>query len=182
MGVTDPTALSLIMTSSTPTDRAFWLNAAHQAVRRECGWHVAPIITETLVLDGRGGKALLLPSKRVREVMSVLNDGTDVTDAVRFSRRSGVLTLASGWSTEVGSIEVTLEHGYSPAEAADVAGIIAAASARGASTAAAGAVIEQSVGGARVRYGSDNKGGILSVQLLESEKTMLAQYKLNWGA
>lgn len=174
-------ATSPIVGANTATDDAFWLNAAHQAVRRECGWHVAPVITETLVLDGRGGKTLLLPSQRVLEILEVLNDGKDVTEKVKYSRRSGVATLDSGWSCDVGAIRVQLKHGYTLEDAADVAGVIAAVKKR-ASTAAFGAVVEQSIAGARVRYNTGQDGGVLSVPLLESEKATLAHYKLNWGA
>lgn len=170
-------AIDGIVTAQTQVDPAFWLNAANQAIRAECGWHVAPIITEGFVLDGPGGTTLLVPSKRIRNVVSAVNDGEDVTDRVKFSRRAGILTLASEWSCDVGSIEVTLEHGYDVDEVPDVAGLVVTLTQR----AAMGGVVQQSIGSASVRYATGREGSALGVPLMQSEKDVLAPYRLNWG-
>lgn len=175
MGVTIPD----IVSSSTQVNPAFWLKAAQGAIRRACGWHVAPVITETLTLDGRGGKSLLLPSKRVASIASVVNDGQDVTEQVKFSRRAGVLTLASGWSCDVGSIEVTLTHGYKSEDVPEVAALIVTLTKRAAT--GGGAIAQQGIGPASVRYATGRDGGALGVPLLESEHAVLEPYKLNWG-
>lgn len=171
-------AIDPIVSAATQVDPAFWLAAANQAIRTECGWHVAPIITEQLVLDGTGGTALLVPSKRVREVLSAKSDGVDVTDQMKFSRRSGVLTLASGWSCDVGSIDLEIEHGYDADEVPDVAALIVTLTKR---AAAGGAIVQQAVGSASMRLATGRDGAALGVPLLESEKATLAAYKLNWG-
>lgn len=171
-------AIEGIVTASTQVDPAFWLNAANQAIRTECGWHVAPIITEELVLDGPGGTSLLVPSKRVRQVLSAKSDGVDVTDRVKFSRRAGVLSLSSGWSCDVGSIELEIEHGYDVAEVPDVAALIVTLTKRAASS---GSIIQQSIGSASVRLATARDGSVAGVPLFESEKAILAPYRLNWG-
>lgn len=171
-------AIGSIVTAATQVDPAFWLNAANQAIRTECGWHVAPIITEELVLDGPGGTALLVPSKRVRSIISATSDGRDVTDLVKFSRRAGVLTLASGWSCDVGSIELTIEHGYEADEVADVAALIVTLTKRAASS---GAFVQQSIGSASAKLATGRDGAALGVPLLESEKDILSRHRLNWG-
>lgn len=167
-----------IVTADTQVDPAFWLAAANQAIRTECGWHVAPIITEEFVLDGPGGTTLLVPSKRVREVVRATSDGRDVTGEVRFSRRAGVLTLASGWSRDVGSIELTIVHGYELDEVSDVAGLIVTLTKRAAASLPA---VQQSVGSASIRPLVGRDGSVLGVPLMESEKAVLAPYRLNWG-
>jgi hypothetical protein len=174
-GVTTPP----IVTGQTQVDPAFWLNAANAAVRRECGWHVAPVITETLTLDGRGGTRLLLPSQRIAALAAVTNDGEDVISRVRFSRRAGILTLASGWSEDVGSIEVTLTHGHPIEEVPDVAALIVALTKR-AAAAGVSAVAQQGIGSASVRYAIGADGAPLSLPLLASEKAALAPFVLNW--
>lgn len=171
-------AIEPIVSAATQVNPAFWLNAANQAIRTECGWHVAPIITEDLVLDGTGGTVLLVPSKRVRDIVSAKNNGVDVTDQVKFSRRAGVLTLASGWSCDVGSIELTIEHGYALDEVSDVAGLIVALTKR---AAAGGAIVQQAVGSASARLATGRDGLPASLPLFESEKDILAPHKLNWG-
>lgn len=168
-----------IVTSSTNVNGEFWLAAAHGAVRRECRWHVAPVITETLVLDGPGGRALLVPSQRIELLESVTSDGVDVTERVRFSRSAGILTLSEGWSREVGGVEITLRHGYALDSVPEVAALIVALTKRAAQ---GGSVIaQQGVGPASVRYLTGADGGSLGVPLLESEKATLAPYRLGWG-
>lgn len=171
-------AIENIVTAATQVNPAFWLNAANQAIRTECGWHVAPIITEELVLDGPGGTVLLVPSKRVRSIISATSDGVDVTADVKFSRRAGVLTLASGWSCDVGSIELTMLHGHTAEEVPDVAALIVTLTKRAAT---AGAIVQQSIGSASVRLATGRDGLAAGVPLFESEKDVLAPYRLNWG-
>lgn len=175
MGVTDP-----IVQLDDERGQQFWLDAAHGAVRGHCGWHVAPIITETLTLDGSGGSALLLPSQRVWNIVRALNDGLDVTSRVKFSRRSGVLTLPGGWTSDVGSVEIEITHGYSPDEVPEVVGLIATLQER--ASAGSPAVAQQNIGPAGVRYVTTSDGGRASVPLLQSEKDTLAPYVLRWGA
>lgn len=168
-----------IVSASTQIDSAFWLNAAHGAVRRECGWHVAPVIEETLVLDGSGGDALLLPSGRVIELIEVLNDGVDVTSNVDASK-SGVLELQCGrWTRRLGRVSVKLRHGYAADEAPEVAALIATLARRGGS--APGIVASQSVNGASVAYLTAG-GAPLSISLLQIEKNTLDPYRLVWEA
>ena len=172
-------AIEGIVTAETQVNPAFWLNAANKAIRTECGWHVAPIITEEIVLDGTGGRNLLVPSLRIRQVVSAKSDGNDVTDQVKFSRRAGVLALASGWSCEVGSIELTIEHGFAADEVPDVAALIVTLTKRAASS---GAFVQQSIGPASAKVATGRDGAALSVPLMETEKELLAPYKLNWGS
>ena len=162
-------------------DAAFWMRAAQGAIRRECGWHVAPVITETLVIDGAGGRELLVPSLRVIELVSVLNDGDDVTDKVRFSRRAGVLELDAGWSCKVASIEVTMRHGFPANDVPDVAALIVTLTKRASQGAAAGITVQQNIGPAGQRIATGRDGGALGVPLLQSERDTLSPYRLTWG-
>lgn len=172
-------AIDPIVSAQTQVNPQFWLNAANQAIRTECGWHVAPIITEELVLDGAGGKNLLVPSLRIREVVIARSDGRDVTDQVKFSRRAGVLTLASGWSCDVGSIELTIRHGFEAEEVPNIAALIVTLTKRAASS---GAFVQQSIGPASAKVATGRDGAALGVPLLESERETLAPYRLNWGS
>lgn len=172
-------AIDPIVNPSTQIDAAFWLNAAHGAVRRECGWHVAPILEETLTLDGSGGRALLLPSRRVVELLQVLNDGADVTADVDLSA-AGVLELQCGsWTRRLGRVSVKLRHGWAPDEVPEVAALIATLAKRGGSS--PGIVARQSVNGASVDYVTAG-GAPLSIPLLADEKRTLDPYRLVWEA
>lgn len=175
----DPTATSPIVGATSQVNAQFWLNAAHASVRNECGWHVAPLITETLAMDGSGGTTLLLPSKRIKQVVAATSDGVDVTDRVHVSQRAGMVEIEGCWSRRLGGISITLEHGYAPEEVPDVAALILNLAKRAGS--GQSLIASQSVNGASVSYLTAG-GAPLSVPLLQIEKDMLSKYRLNWGA
>jgi hypothetical protein len=167
-----------IVGPTTVIGPTFWLAAAHGSVRRFCGWHVAPLIEDTIVLDGSGGRDVLLPSLRVVELIEVLNDGVDVTGSVDTSR-AGMLRLQSGlWTDRFGRVSVKLRHGYDLDEVPDVAAVIAGVAKRGPN---AGRVeTSESVNGASVGRALD-RGAPIAIPLLLPEKEALEQYRLEWG-
>ncbi|WP_099024322.1 hypothetical protein [Mycolicibacterium palauense] len=99
---------------------AHMLAAALAAARAYCGWHVSPVRTDTLVLDGPGGRLLSVPTLKVDGEPTVAEDGRPV--AARWSaRKPGCARKPNGgtWSGEFGAIEVTLSHGFDEVAAAD---------------------------------------------------------------
>lgn len=172
-------AISPIVNANTQVDPQFWLNAAHGAVRNYCGWHVAPVVTETITLDGSGGRTLLLPSKRVVSLLSVQSDGVDVTDAVSVSKRAGMIEIDGVWSCKLAGIEVEVEHGFSAEEVPDVAGLIVTLTKRARD--AGRTIAAQAVGAANVRYITSSDGAVPGIPLLAQEKELLDRYRLNWG-
>lgn len=167
-----------LSSGSVPNDPQFWLDAAHQAVRTYCEWHVAPSIQETLTLDGSGTSKLLLPSKRVQAVASVIDNGDDITANVDFSE-DGILTYGAGFTSRPRGVTVILTHGWNADEASDVLGLIAKLAGRAA--ASAGNIAAQSAGTQSVTYVRASDGLPPGVGLLKTEKADLARYKLNWG-
>ena len=171
--MTAPQPIVTLVSGAPPTSPQFWLDAATQAVRSYCGWHISPAVTETVVLDGRGGRSLLLPSLHVGEITSVLNDGVEVIDDVQFSE-SGILVLDCGyWSCKFRSITITWTHGWPVDEVADLAGIISKLAGRAAT--AASNITRQNAGTQGVSYGTVN-GLPPGIDLFESEKDQLARY------
>lgn len=168
-----------IVGPQTQITPALFLSAANNAVRRECGWHVAPSVTETLTLDGSGGRVLLLPSGRVTAVASVVADGADVTAGVGWSA-SGVLELTNGrrFSRRFRSVVVTLTHGYELDDVPDVAALIIKLARRAQDS---GTVVAQSTLGSSVSY-SQAGGAPLALPLLQGEKDLLAPYRIHRGA
>ncbi|MBF4628898.1 hypothetical protein [Curtobacterium flaccumfaciens] len=152
-------------------DAQFWLDAAQGAVRRYCGWHVAPVITETIRLDGTGQRTLLVPSGRLIAVTAATSDGRDVLSQVTVSGR-GMLELRDGglWSSALGGIIITIEHGYPVEEVPDVSGVIATAASRGGGP--GGQIAAQGIGPASVRYTGND------IQLLQTELAALEPYRL----
>ena len=94
------------------------VDSAVSAVRGEAGWHIAPAVIETLVVESVGGH-LFLPTLQLTAVTAVRDvtneDAVAVTvtgwrsqATARF--RAGVLHLAS--RTRGGVFEVDVTHGY----------------------------------------------------------------------
>lgn len=167
-----------IVGGQTVINADFWLKAAHGVVRRFCGWHVAPVIDETLTLDGSGGRDILLPSLRVLQLASVMNDGVDVT-AQADTSHAGILRLTSGsWTNRLGRVTVTLTHGYELDEVPEVAAIIAGVAKRGPNSGRVDA--SESTNGSS-RGGFVDRGAPISVPLTITEQEALSTYRLEWG-
>lgn len=168
-----------IVGPTTAIGPQFWLSAAHGVVRRFCGWHVAPIVDETLTLDGSGGRDIFLPSLRVVELLNVTNDGVDVTAKVDTSR-AGMLRLQAGkWSDRFGRVVVRLRHGYELDEVPDVAAVIAGLAKRGPNTGSV--VATQATNGSSVGY-ANTAGAPLSIPLLQPEIATLSTYRIEQGS
>lgn len=149
--------------------------AATQLIRDWCGWHVAPVITSTITLDGTGTDTILLPSRRVVEVDSVKVDGVEL-DAHHFEwSADGLLRMRRGcWPDHYRSIEVTMLHGFQDVSA--LADVVASIVAR-VKVDPTGAVATQRAGTQAVSFFSGAMGG----GLMQSEKERLAPYQLTWG-
>lgn len=96
--------------------------SASAAVRGYCRWHVAPVIEETITVDGSGGEVLQLPSMRVVDVIEVKVSGAPVP-ADQFSwSAAGLLELhGKRFPKRYRSVEVTFQHGFDAAP--DLSGI-----------------------------------------------------------
>ena len=94
------------------------VDAVSEAVRRYCRWHVTPVVEETVVLDGTGGKVLQLPSMRVWDVSEVKIGGNVVPPNQYAWSAAGLVELhggLGGWREfprVFRSVEVTFMHGY----------------------------------------------------------------------
>ena len=84
------------------------IDVAAAAVRAEAGWHIAPVVTETITVGTWGGLDVVLPSLRVVSVTAVRSAGSVVADWIL--EPGGFLYLRKGWG--IGFIEVDLVHGY----------------------------------------------------------------------
>jgi hypothetical protein len=149
-------------------DPATLVSQAQSTIRAYCGWHVAPNITETVLLDGRGGSHLWLPSLHVTAVSSISNEGTVLTTAEYDWSVSGYVELRNWalWSSRPRQISVTFTHGYEDIPA-DLVGVAASIAARAGSSPAG--IKRQSSGPFSAEY---------EVELLGDEKSTLGRYKL----
>lgn len=70
------------------------------------------MMTETVILDSDGGRALTLPCLPVHEVLALVIDGRQVTD-FEWSA-SGAIRLNRPIPDKWRSVQVTYRHGYAP--------------------------------------------------------------------
>lgn len=92
-------------------------NAAVAVVRAYCGWHIAPVLTETILVDAQGGSALVLPSLRVTEISEV-KIGDTVVESPEWSAAGFVRGC---WPKKLRAVSVTWTHGFDEAPLALVA-------------------------------------------------------------
>lgn len=165
---------------SFQVDAGFKMHAAQTAIRRYCGWHVAPSVTRTIRLDGHGGDSLLLPSKHVTALSSLKLDGVEHVQDARFSE-AGSLVLVNGatFPDLPGSVEATITDGWDLEDVPEVQMILLDIASRVMQV--PGTVSSQSTNGSSVTYRSGSDGGVPNVALFDSEKRTLQPYRLSWG-
>lgn len=86
--------------------------AASQAVRSAARWHIAPRITQTVVLDHDGASRVILPSAHVVAVTSVRSLASDSPVDLTGYRFSHNGVLAGRFPSGIAVLEVTMDHGY----------------------------------------------------------------------
>lgn len=118
--------------------------AVADAIRAECGWHVAPQVTSTVRVDVSNGVAVL-PTLRLVGVTSVTAEDGQTLD-VRWGDPNGVVRLKGCYT---GSATVMFEHGYERCPPALIGSVAAAAQ-----LARRGQVRQESLGSRSVSYGT----------------------------
>lgn len=103
------------------------VDAASESVRSDAGWHIAPVVSETVLCDGAFSTLLHLPTMRLVSVsqVRVLVDGLWLVLEGWRVAGSGMLHHPLGWAYGIGSIEVDMTHGYDDVPA-DLLPVIAA--------------------------------------------------------
>lgn len=150
------------------------LTAAESLVRKYCGWHIAPVIEEDMVLDGTGTASLFIKSYRVVDVVSAEVDGTVLDPATLEWSEAGYLRTSGVWPDKLRSVKLTVQHGFD--DAPDVAAIIRAIAAR-ASASPTGVVREQA-GAVSIGFSLTAPGVSGGVVLMDHERRMLDQYRI----
>lgn len=154
-------------------------------VRRYCGWHVVGERTETLTVDGTGGRTVHLPTLRVVDIAEVSEDtwsGAEVVNTVRSSPDDyswsvhGIVEKRSGnWTCERRGVHVTLTHGFEAAD--ELLGVVVAAAVRHVSSPDGNALAR--VGD--ISYQANGAAAAGGSAFLLSEYAVLDHYRLNPG-
>lgn len=151
------------------------ISGVWSGIRSYCGWHVSPVITETLTLDGKGGRFLKLPTLRLASVGVLKIDGKPIPAENYGVSKLGLIELYAGeFPRRYGSIEVTFTHGYETVpdvnQVATQIIVNALASPMGVTREQAGAV--------SISFATTAPGVSGGVSILERDKEILSRYKL----
>lgn len=154
--------------------------AALLAIQAYCGWHVAPVKTETITLSTGGAALIQLPSLHVTKVEAIKEHGSDITDMCDWAKEGLIRRRSGRFTKRLSGVEVTFTHGYTWDEVPDLISVYGALKERAAlpstpfrsQTAGIYSVTAATVGGVPLA------GNTL---LLEPEKEVLNRYRLVWG-
>lgn len=146
------------------------LDAASQAVRNYCGWHICPSLTCTAYPPG-GSNILKLPARYVSGVTSITEDGESITDYDW--RRDGLIRRKYPWK-DSWNISVTYQAGYDADAVPElIESVVSIAS--GVLAVSAG-VISESADGVSISYSSSASS--IAASLTSNQKAALDIYKV----
>jgi len=149
------------------------LNAASQAVRNYCGWHIAPSLTCT-AKPANAPVVLRLPAAYVSEITSITENGETVTDYEW--REDGLIRrdFPNAWTNKWGGIEVEYIAGYDAEAVPDLVEAVCAITS-GVLSVSAG-VTSESADGVSVSYSASASS--IAAGLTYNMKSALEPYKV----
>lgn len=144
------------------------------AIRRYCGWHIAPSVTETVIVDGTGSRHLWLPTLHATAISEVKSDGA-VMDVLSldWSASGYVESRCDRFSCRPRGVEVTMTHGYVDIPA-DIVGVAVGIADRMRAT---GGVRREAAGAVSLDFATFN-GALGSIALMQTETDLLNAYRL----
>lgn len=168
-----PSLLPVPAASLTIEDR---LDAAERQIRNYCGWHIAPVVTQDLVLNGSGSQSIFVPSLKIVRVISCVADGHSLDPESLEWAEEGFLRRSCGtWPDKLRSVRLTIEHGFE--DAPDVAALIREVAER--SMTAKGGRVREAAGGVSITNATVASGVAGGVVLMEHEKVNLEPYRIH---
>jgi len=157
------------------------LDAASAMIRRYCGWHIAPEITEDLVVDGSGGKVQTLPTLRLGKLDGLIETRNSVMtiwdpDDIEWSR-NGYLRRVGIWTDRLQGITASVTHGFSLDDVSDLTAMAVTMAAR--AEASPFGEKQTAVGAVSVTLSSGPGGASGGVSLYADQLAQLDAYRLN---
>lgn len=154
------------------------LAGASAAIRRAAGWHIAPVIEETITVAvpyGGGRLDVLLPSLRVRRVTSVRVDGKPVPQP-EWTPDGHVWAGYLSHMAAPHTVEADVHHGFRADEVPDLAQVVAQVVAI-AQSSPSGATREQA-GALSVSWATTAPGVSGGLALLDRDLAVIDAYRL----
>lgn len=156
-----------------------YMRGATNAIRRYCGWHVSPVITEDIIVDGSGRSVQRLPTLALRNLKALSEDGTTLDPSSVDWSTSGYLERVGGrFTRRLRGIRATIEHGF--ADASELQALVVTIAER--AKASPGGVVQEASGAVNVRFSTFGGGAAGGVALMAHEYALLDEYKLPGGS
>lgn len=163
------------------------LDGASGLIRRYCQWHISPVVTADVVVDGRGGYLQTLPTLRLVDLVSL--DEIDCNATIVHYDGSELEWSASGyvkkqtgqwargtWTERLRGITASMTHGFDPAEVLDLS-ILCAHIVASAVASPFGEKM-QGVGSVNIQYSTTSEGTAGGMVLAEHQMLQLDRYRL----
>lgn len=152
------------------------LDAASQAVRNACGWHISPSLSCKAVPLLVQPRLVALPANAVTAVSKVKENGVELTSGQYEWRRDGLVRRAcfKCWPTNWNAVEVEYSAGYDADAVPDLKEAVRSI-AEGVLAVAAG-VNSESADGVTISYSAN--AASVAAALTEQQRMALMPYKL----
>lgn len=174
---------ALTGTNPSPENIQDLLDASSAMIRRYCGWHISPVVTEDITVDGSGGSILSLPTLRLLDIVGLTEVwNSQVTyayspDEIEWSRNGYLRKRGGGaWTEAMRGITATIKHGFENADTGDLTQLCITMSARAQSSPFG--VTQQAVGQVSVRMSAGSGGAAGGVSLYPDQMLTLDSYRL----
>lgn len=86
--------------------------AACARVRSAAGWHIAPVVTETVTVAGAGLPYVAVRTLRLLDVSAATDQGVAVTPKWRESGYVYPDAVGGSWGASFDGVQLTIRHGY----------------------------------------------------------------------
>lgn len=163
-----------LLPAVSPDRETDYLAAAEAQVRAYCGWHIAPVVMQDLVLDGTGTRSLFVQTLKLVTVTAAEVDGEILDTATLEWSEAGFIRAPGIWVDKLRTVKLTVTHGFESVP--DVAEIVRAIAAR--ATASPTGVVREQAGAVSLSMSLVAPGVSGGVVLMDHERRMLDRYRL----
>lgn len=163
------------MVSATDPRLADAVAGVSARIRRYCGWHITPSMSDEVTLDGPGGPELDLPSLYVMDVASVTDEGVLLDPTLYTWSQLGQVRLHHAHFTHhYQGVTVAFTHGYD--DAPELTEVVTAAICR--MLASPSGAVQERVGEVLVRHAESTVGVAGGLVFLQPEYEVLDSYRI----
>lgn len=163
-----------LLSAVSPDRETDYLAAAEAQVRSYCGWHIAPVVIQDLVLDGTGTKSLFVRTLKLVTVTAAEVDGEIIDPTTLEWSEAGFIRAPGIWVDKLRSVKLTISHGFESVP--DVAEIIRSIAGRAA--ASPGGVVREQAGSVSIGFSMVAQGVSGGVVLMDHERRILDRYRI----